>query len=72
MFVTCTEEVYAIYEDNGSNREVAKPKKTVPQILTAVTIMVVETISSVRLKTLLKMLLDSGSTTKLINKKMLT
>jgi hypothetical protein len=72
MFVTCTEEVYAIYEDNGSNREVDKPKKTVPQNLIAIMIMVVETISSVRLRTLLNVLLDSGSTTKLINKKMLT
>jgi hypothetical protein len=71
MFGTCTEEVYAIYKDNGSNREVDKPKKTVPQNLTAVMILVVETISSVRLRTLLKVLLDSGSTTKLFDKKCL-
>jgi hypothetical protein len=72
MFGTCTEEVYAIHEeDNGSNKEVDKPKKTSPQNLTPVTIMVVETISSVRSRTLLKVLLDTESTTKLINKKCL-
>jgi hypothetical protein len=72
MFRTCTEEVYAIYEeDTGSNKEVDKPKKTVPQNLTPVTIMVVDTISSVRSRTLLKVLLDSESTTTLI-KNMLT
>jgi hypothetical protein len=64
MFGTCTEEVYAIYtEDNGSNKEVDKPKKTVPQNLTPVMIMGVGTISSVRSRTLLKVLLDSESTT---------
>jgi hypothetical protein len=69
MFRTCTEEVYAIYEEyNGSNKEVDKPKKAVPQNLTPVTIMVVDTISSVRSRTLLKVLLDSESTTALINK----
>jgi hypothetical protein len=72
MFGTCTEEVYAIYEeDNGSNKEADKPKKTVPQNLTPVTIMVVETISSVRIRTLLKVLLDAESTTTLVNKKCL-
>jgi hypothetical protein len=48
MFVTCAEQVYAKYEDNGSKKEVDKPKKTVPQNLTPVTIMVVDTISAVR------------------------
>jgi hypothetical protein len=71
MFVTCTVEVYAIYEDNGSSREENKPKKIVPQNLTPVTIMVVDTISSVRSRTLLKVLLDSESTITLINKKCL-
>jgi hypothetical protein len=72
MFGTCTEEVYAIYEeDNGNNKEVDKPKKNVPQNLAAVTTMVVETISSVMLRTLLKVLLDSESTTTIINKKCL-
>jgi hypothetical protein len=70
MFGACIGEVYALYEkDNGSNKEVDKTKKTVPQKLTPVTIMVVDTISSVRSRTLMKVLLDSESTTKLINKK---
>jgi hypothetical protein len=73
MFGTCTEEVYAIYEeDNCSNKEVDMPMKTVPQNLTPAMIMVVDTISSVRSRTLLKVLLDSESTTTLINKKMLS
>jgi hypothetical protein len=64
MYGTCTEEVYAMYEeDNGSNKEEDKPKKTVPQNLTPVMIIVVETISSVRSRTLLKVLLDSESIT---------
>ncbi len=68
IFETCSEEVYAISEDNGSNKEVDKPKNTVPQNLTPVTIMVVDTISSFRSRTLLRVLLDSGSTTTLIRK----
>ncbi len=48
MFETFIEEVYTISEDNGSVKEVDKPKKTVPQNLTPVTIMVVDIISSVR------------------------
>ncbi len=48
---------------------VDKPKKNVCQNLKPVTIMVVDTISSVRSKRLLKILLDSGSTTTLVNKK---
>ncbi len=63
--------MYAISEDNGSDKEVNKPKKTVPQNITQVMIMVVDTISSVRLRRLLRVLLDSGSTTKLIYKKCL-
>jgi hypothetical protein len=59
-------------EDNGSNKEEDMPKKTVPQNLTPVTIMVVETISLVRSRTLLKVLLDLESTTTLVIKKMLT
>ena len=71
MFETCIEEVNAISKEYSSDKEVDKPKKTVPQNLTPVTIMVVETISSVRSRTLLKVLLDSESTTTLINKKCL-
>ncbi len=63
------EELYAIYEeDSGRNKEEDKPKKTVPQNIKPVTIMVVDTISSVRSRTLLKVLLDSESMTTLINK----
>jgi hypothetical protein len=65
---TCTDEAYAISEDNGSDKEVDKPQKNVPQNLTPVTIMVVDTISSVRSRRLLKILLDSGSITTLVNK----
>jgi hypothetical protein len=68
MLETCTDEVYAISEDNGSDNAVDKPKKTVPQNLTPVTIMVVDTGSSVRSRRLLRVLLDSGSTTTLVNK----
>jgi hypothetical protein len=54
MLETRTDEVYAIAEDSDNDKEVDKPKKTVPQNLTPVTIMVVDTISSVRSKTLLR------------------
>ena len=64
--------MYAIYEeDNGSDKEANKPKKTVPQNLTPVTIMVIDTISSGGSRRLLRVLLDSGSTATLINKKCL-
>jgi hypothetical protein len=71
MFETYIEGVYAISEENGSDKEVDKPKETVPQNLTPVTIMVADTISSVRSRTLLIVLLDSGSTTTLMNRKCL-
>jgi hypothetical protein len=71
MLITCTDEEYAISEDNGSDKEVDKPKKNVPQNLTPVTIMVVDAISSARSIRLLKILLDSGSATTLVNKKCL-
>jgi hypothetical protein len=45
--------------------------KNIPKQLTPVTIMVVDTISSVKLRLLLKVLLDSGSTTTMINRKCL-
>jgi hypothetical protein len=72
MLETFTDEVYAISEDNCSDKEVDKPKWTIPQNLTPVAIMVVDTIFSDRSRTLLRVLLDSGSTTTLIYKKMLT
>jgi hypothetical protein len=68
---TDSEETYAIYKANGSNNKVEQTKKVVPQKLTPVTILVVNTISSVRSRRLLKVLLDSGSTTTLINKRCL-
>jgi hypothetical protein len=54
MLETCADEVYAITEDNDSDKEMDKPKKTVHQNLTPVMIMVVDTISSVRSRTLLR------------------
>jgi hypothetical protein len=66
---TLTEEVYAISEDDGSTKKMDKSEKVVPQNLTPVTIMVVDTISSVRSRTLLKVLCYSGSKTTMINKK---
>jgi hypothetical protein len=69
MLETCTDEVYAISEDKCSDKEVDKPKKDVPQNLTLVTIMVVDTISSAKSRRLLKILWDSGSATTLVNKK---
>jgi hypothetical protein len=54
MLETCTDEEYAISEDNCSDKEVDKPKKNVPQKFTPVMIMVVDTISPVRSRRLLK------------------
>jgi hypothetical protein len=45
-----------------------KSNKNSPKQLTPVTIMVVDTISSVKSRILLKVLLDSGSTTTMINR----
>ncbi len=47
------------------------PNKNIPKQLTPVTIMVVDTISSVKSRILLKILLDSGLTTTMINRKCL-
>ena len=58
---TDSEETYAIYKDNGSDNKVEQIKKVVSQKLTPVTILVVDTISSVRSRRQLKVLLDSGS-----------
>ena len=62
------DDVYAMSEDSSDDRQHKKAKKSVPTNLTPVTIMVVDTISAVRSRKLLKVLLDSGSTTTLINK----
>ncbi len=58
-------------EDSSDDRQHKKAKKSVPTNLTPVTNLVVDTISAVRSRKLLKVLLDSGSTTTLINKKCL-
>ncbi len=68
---TDSKEPYAMYEDDGSSNKVEQTKKVVPQKLKPVMILVVDTISSVRSRRLLKVLLDSGSTTTLINKRCL-
>jgi hypothetical protein len=60
MLETCTDEVYAISKDNGSDKEMDKPKKYVLQNLTPVAIVVVDPISSVRSRSLLIILCDSG------------
>jgi hypothetical protein len=58
-------------EHDGSEAAVDKPLKTVSNNLTPVTIMVVDTISSVKSRIFLKVLLDSGSTATMINRKCL-
>jgi hypothetical protein len=57
------------HEDN--KKKLDKPAKAVPNNPTPVTIMVVDTISSVKSRILLKVLLDSGSTMTMLNKKCL-
>ena len=60
-------------EPISSKKEINSAASTsLTRNLTPVTIMVVDTIGTVRSRRLLKVLLDSGSTTTLINKKMLT
>ncbi len=63
--------MYAIAEVSDNDKEVDKPKKTGPKNLAPVMIMVVDTIFSVRSRTPLRALLDSGSTTTLTNKRCL-
>jgi hypothetical protein len=65
------DDVYAMSEHDGSEAAVDKPLKTVSNNLTPVTIMVVDTISSVKSRIFLKVLLDSGSTATMINRKCL-
>ena len=57
--------------EHKDNTKKDKPTKVVPNNLTPVTIMVVDTISSVKSRILLKVLMDSGSTLTMINKKCL-
>ncbi len=65
------DEVYAMSEDSSDDRQHKKAKKSVPTNLIPVTIIAVDTISAVRSRKLLKVLLDSESTTTLINTKCL-
>jgi hypothetical protein len=67
-----TDEVYTNLEQSNAKEAMdVKSNKNSPKQLTPVTIMVVDTISSVKLRILLKVLLDSGSTSTMINRKYL-
>jgi hypothetical protein len=67
-----TDEVYTNLVQLSTKEAMGiKSNKNSPKQLTA-TIMVVDTISSVKLRILLKVLLDSGSTTTMINRKCLS
>ena len=77
---TSTQSVWYIFADDVyTNLEQISAKKAMDinsnentqKHLTPVTIMVVDTISSVKSRILLKVLLDSGSTTTMINRKCL-
>ena len=67
-----TDEVYTNLVQISTKEAIdIKSNKNSPKQLTPVTIMVVDTISSVKLRILLKVLLDSGSTSTIINRKCL-
>ncbi len=67
-----TDEVYTNLEKSNAKKAIGiKANKNTQKYLTPVTIMVVDTISSVKSRILLKVLLDSGSTTTMINQKCL-
>jgi len=65
--------LFAISEENSDEQGTINKFNVLPSQtkLTPITIMVVDTISAVKSRRLLKVLLDSGSTTTLINKKCL-
>ena len=67
------EDAYAISEENSDEQGTVNKINVLPNQtnLTPITIMVVDTISAVKSRRLLKVLLDSGSTTTVINKKCL-
>jgi len=67
------EDAYAISEENSDEQGTINKNNVLPSQtnLAPITIMVVDTISAVKSKRLLKLLLDSGSTTTSINKKCL-
>jgi hypothetical protein len=67
-----TDEIYTNLEQSSAKEAMdIKSNKNSPRQLTPVSIMVVDTISSVKSRILLKVLLDSGSTTTMINRKCL-
>jgi hypothetical protein len=67
-----TDEVYTnLDQPNAKEAMDVQSNKNSPTQLTPVTIMVVDTISSVKSRILLKFLLDSGSTSTMINRKCL-
>ena len=67
-----TDEVYTnLVQISAEEAMDIKSNKNSPKQLTPVTIMVVDTISSVKSRILLKVLLDSGSTSTMINRKCL-
>ncbi len=67
-----TDEVYTNLEQSSAKEAMdIKSNKNSTKQLTPVTIMVVDTISSVKSRILLKVLLDSGSTSTMINRKCL-
>ncbi len=64
-----TDELYTnLEQSNAKDAMDIESNKNSPKQLTPVTIMVVDTISSVKSRNLLKVLLDSGSTTTMINR----
>ncbi len=67
------EDAYAISEENSDEQGTINKINVLPNQsnLTPITIMVVDTISAVESRRLLKVLLDSGSTMTVINKKCL-
>jgi hypothetical protein len=67
------EDAYAISEENSDEQGTINKINVLPSQtnLAPITIMVVDTMSAVKSRRLLKVLLDSGSTTTLINKKRL-
>ena len=67
------EDAYAISEENSDEQGTINKINVLPNQsnLTPITIMVVDTISAVKSRRLLKVLLDSGSTMTVINKKCL-
>ena len=67
------EDTYAISDENSEEQGIINKINVLPNQsnLTPITIMVVDTISAVKSRRLLKVLLDSGSTMTVINKKCL-